>query len=230
MRTLEYKSNYGEVKDVDTKSRIITGILANWNKDNHNDIIEKGAFRKTLMERGSQVLFLDQHSWNKPHGFFAELEEMDAGLRFVSNPLPNTTFSNDALELYSRGILKEHSIGFETVKSIYNQETHIRTIKEIKLWEGSNVTLGANPSTPFTGFKAMGGKEINDMTKNIMDCLKVGTLTDETFLRLEIALKQLQTESYRRGKEDALNQPEPATDPTLQKSLSTLNNFILTSL
>ena len=228
MRTLEYKSNYGEVKDVDTKSRIVTGVLANWNKDNHNDIIEKGAFRKTLMERGSRVLFLNQHTWKEPHGFFAELEEMDAGLRFVSNPLPNTSFSNDALELYARGIIKEHSIGFETVKSIYDQESHIRTIKEIKLWEGSNVTLGANPNTPFTGFKAMDVKEINDMTKNIIDCLKVGTLTDETFLRLELALKQLQTESYRRGKQDALNQPENTTDPTLQKSLSTLNNFILT--
>lgn len=228
MRTLEYKSNYGEVKDVDTKSRVITGILANWNKDSHNDIIEKGAFRKTLMERGSQVLFLNQHTWKEPHGFFSELEEMDSGLRFVSNPLPNTTFSNDAMELYARGIVKEHSIGFETVKSVYDSETHIRTIKEIKLWEGSNVTLGANPNTPFTGFKAMTGREINDMTKNIMDCLRVGTLTDETFLRLEIALKQLQTESYRRGKEDALNQPENPTDPTLQKSLSTLNNFILT--
>ena len=228
MRSMEYKSHHGEIKDVDTKNRIVTGILANWNKDHHNDIIEKGAFRKTLLERKESILFLNQHSWQQPHGYFAELEEMDAGLRFVSNPLPNTTFSNDALELYARGIVKEHSIGFETIKSNWDEETEIRTIKEVKLYEGSNVTLGANSNTPFTGFKAMSEKEISDMTKNIIDALRVGTLTDETFLRLEIALKQLQSESYKRGKEEALNQPEPATDPTLPtKDLNTIHNFIL---
>lgn len=228
MRTMEYKSHYGEVKDVDTKNRIVTGILANWNLDHHNDIIEKGAFRKTLLERKERIMFLDQHQWSKPHGFFKELEEVDPGLRFVSNPLPNTTFSNDALELYARGIVKEHSIGFEVVKSIWDEENQIRTIKEIKLYEGSNVTLGANSQTPFTGFKAMSETEIRDMTKSIMDCLRTGTLTDDTFLRLEIALKQLQTESYRRGKEDALNQPGDPTDPTLtSKDLTTINSFTL---
>ena len=230
MRALEYKSHFGEVKDVDTKNRIVTGVLANWNKDHHNDIIEKGAFRKTLLERKEQILFLNQHSWQQPHGYFAELEEMDAGLRFVSNPLPNTTFSNDALELYARGIVKEHSIGFEVIKSDYDSDTDIRIIKEIKLYEGSNVTLGANSSTPFTGFKAMTKEELQGMVKSIIDCLRVGTLTDETFLRLELALKQLQTEAYRKGREEALNQPgDPdPTDPTLpKKDLSTIQNFIL---
>lgn len=226
MRTLEYKSNYGEIRDVDEKSRIVSGILANWNKDSHNDIIEEGAFNKTLLERKDKILFLNQHVWKEPHGFFAELEAKPTGLHFVSNPLPNTSFSNDALELYARGIIKEHSIGFEVIKADYDRDDDIRYIKEIKLWEGSNVTLGANPNTPFTGFKAMGIKEIDGMVKSIMDVLKVGTLTDQTFLQLELALKQLQTESIRLGKEKALNQPEPpATDPS--KSASIINNFTL---
>ena len=133
MRTLEYKSHFGEVKDVDQKSRIISGVLANWNLDSHNDVIDQGAFTKTLLERKSQILFLNQHNWKEPHGFFSELEARDSGLHFVSNPLPNTTFSNDAIELYSRGIVKEHSIGFEVIKSDWDEDSQIRTIKEIKV-------------------------------------------------------------------------------------------------
>lgn len=226
MRGLEYKSHYGEVKDVDTKSRIVTGILANWNKDSHNDIIEKGAFRKTLLERKENILFLDQHQWTKPHGFFQELEEMDAGLRFVSNPLPNTTFSNDALELYARGIVKEHSIGFEVIKADWDEESEIRHIKEIKLWEGSNVTIGANNQTPFTGFKSMTIQEITDMASRIMDAVRKGNFTDETFLRLELAHKQLITECIKMGELKALNQPGPPTDPSKKEAIKTINSFV----
>lgn len=224
MRALEYKSHYGEIKDVDTKSRVVSGILANWNKDLHNDIIEPGAFRKTLLERKDRILFLNQHQWREPHGFFAELEEMDAGLRFVSNPLPNTSFSNDALELYARGIVKEHSIGFEVIKSDWNEETEIRTIKEIKLYEGSNVTLGANPNTPFTGFKSMTLQEVSDMSGKIIDAIRKGNFTDETFLQLEIAHKQLIAECIKMGELKALNQPDKPTDP---READAINTFIL---
>lgn len=210
------KDYRGEIKDLDLKNRIVTGYLSSWDLDSYKDQIQPGAFRKTLAERKDKILFLNQHSWKEPHGFFNELAEDQKGLRFVSNSLPNTSFSNDAMELYARGIVKEHSIGFRTIKSTYDQETEIRTITEIKLFEGSNVTLGANSNTPFTGFKSLSPAEIEDMSKKIMDTLRNGTLTDQTFLQLEIALKQLQRESYLLGKSDNTvegNQPPEGTDP-----------------
>lgn len=197
---LEYKSIFGSVNDVDSKNRIVTGYLANFGtKDYDDDVIEKGAFSKTIKERMKEIYFLNHHNWEKPHGFFSVLKEDTKGLYFESNPLPNTTFSNDLIELYGLGIVKEHSIGYSVTKAMQG-ENWKRTIKEVKLYEGSNVTLGANPNTPFTGFKSRTISEINDQVLLILKAVKNGKFTDETFMQLEIALKQLQLESYELGK------------------------------
>jgi hypothetical protein len=126
--------------------------------------------------------------------------------------------------LYAEGIVVQHSIGFSTIKSDYNQKTGIRMIKEIKLYEGSNVTLGANPQTPFTGFKSLTMAEINDQVAKMIKLLKDGSLTDEGFGRLEIALKQFQLEAFNLGKNSLLD-----TEPTLVTPVKDEPN-ILTSL
>lgn len=227
---LEFKSITAEVKDVDTKSRVITGYLSNFgNVDYDNDIIEKGAFKKSITERKNSIFFLNQHDWKQPHGKFSELVEDSKGLRFVSNPLPNTTYSNDALELYASGIVKEHSIGFNTVKSDYDKKEGVRVIREVKLFEGSNVTLGANPETPFTGFKSLTLTEANDQVKSIVKLLKDGTLTDETFNILEIALKQLQKQMFELGKKSLEKDSEPQ-DSTQEKSNEPNNDDLVKML
>lgn len=205
----ENKDGIGSVSDVDVKGRRIVGYLANFGSvDSHRDIIAPGAFDKTIHERADEILFLNQHNWQQPHGFFAELKPDDFGLKFTSNGLPNTTWSNDAIELYDAGIIRDHSIGFIPVKWDMDDEQEIRTLKEIKLYEGSNVTVGANRNTPYLGRKGWTIEQINDQADRIMKCLRVGTLTDETFKQLEIALKQLQLESYKRGTMDAQTAPD----------------------
>lgn len=228
---LEYKNvNTSVVKDVDTKKRIITGYLSDFDtKDYDGDVIVKGAYKKTIKERNQY--FLNQHLWNQPHGGFTVLQEDSKGLYFESTPLINTTYSEDTLKLYEAGIIKEHSVGFITVKSDYDNKEKARIIKEIKLLEGSNVTLGSNPNTPFLGTKSLTLQDANDEVKLIVKMLRNGSLTDETFLTLEIALKQLQTQMYELGKK-SLIENEPLTDSTQQadkpneKSLAeTLSNF-----
>jgi len=209
---LEYKSIYGEIKDIDSKKRVVTGYLSEFgSKDFDNDIIEQGAFKKSIAERKNDIWFLNQHDWKQPHGKFNVLAEDAKGLYFESNELIDTTYSSDVIKLYEAGIIKEHSIGFSTVKYEINQTDYTRTLKELKLYEGSNVTMGANPNTPFTGFKSRTIAEINDQVSLIMKAVKTGTFTDETFMQLEIALKQLQLESYELGKK-ALE--EPSDDDT----------------
>lgn len=204
----EIKNGVGSVVDIDTEKRRVIGYLANFGSlDSHNDIIENGAFNKTIQERADEIMFLYQHDWTRPHGFFEELNPDDMGLKFVSQPLPNTTYSNDSIELYDAGIIRDHSIGFIPVKWDYDSDEQIRTIKEVKLYEGSNVTIGANRNTPYLGRKGMTIEQINDQSDRIVKMLRNGTLTDETFIQLEIALKQLQMESYRRGQTDAQTPP-----------------------
>ena len=217
--------NTSAVKDVDVKKGIVTGYLSDFDtKDYDGDIIVKGAYKKTIQERTQY--FLNQHNWYQPHGFFSVLEEDTKGLYFESNPLIGTSYSQDALKLYEAGIIKEHSVGFITIKDEYSQKDNARIIKEIKLLEGSNVTLGANPNTPFTGFKSMTMDETNDQVKRIVKMLRNGTLTDETFTLLEIALKQLQKQAYNLGVE-SLKDNEPLKDSTQAKSIEPNNDNIL---
>ena len=196
---LEFKNNnVGGVKDVDTKNRVVTGYLSSFDNEDHSgDIIVKGAYAKTLKERRSEIMFLNQHDWKQPHGKFAVLQEDSKGLYFESEPLINTSYSEDAIKLYEAGIMKEHSVGFVTITKETKGDNRI--LRELKLYEGSNVTLGDNPETPFTGFKSLSITETNDKISLILKFFKNGTVTDDTFQLLEIALKDLQKHAYEIG-------------------------------
>lgn len=227
-KNLELKTITGAVKDIDTKKRVVTGYLSNFdNKDFDGDIIVKGAFKKSITERKNDIFFLNQHNWNQPHGRFSVLQEDMKGLYFESTPMvEGVSYSEDVLKLYDAGIIKEHSIGFITLQS--DQEDNARIIKEVKLFEGSNVTLGANNQTPFTGFKSLTLKELNDRSTVLYKAIRNGNFTDDTFVLLEFALKELQLQAYELGKK-ALEIQEPSLDtPKEDKSLiiNTLDNFI----
>ncbi len=211
----EKKSIVGEVKDLDLKKRVVTGYLSAFgNKDHVGDIIIKGAFTKSLAERKDKIFFLNQHNWDQPHGKFNMLQEDAKGLYFESMPLIDTTYSSDLLKLYDAGIINEHSIGYQTMKDDVVGDARI--LKELKLYEGSNVTLGANPETPFMGMKA-GTKRASDQVKRILKMLRSGDVTDDTFSLLEIALKQYETELIQLGKKSV----EPLQDTLQEPSVDT---------
>jgi uncharacterized protein len=209
---LEYKNYKAEIKDMDSDRMTVTGYFASFgNMDYDDDIIMPGAATKTIAERGpmgsNEIFFLNQHNYAQPHGKPMILEAQERGIYFESKIAP-TSYGRDAMILYAEGIVVQHSIGFSTIKSDYDQQTGMRMIKEIKLYEGSNVTLGANPETPFTGFKSLTMAEINDQIAKMIKLLKDGSLTDEGFGRLEIALKQFQLEAFNLGK-NSLSDAEP---------------------
>lgn len=195
-----FKSLKESVKDIDSAKKIVTGYLSAFNnKDYDNDIIVKGSYKKSISERKDNIFFLNQHDWKQPHGKFSKLIEDEKGLYFESMPLIDTSYSMDAFKLYEAGIVKEHSVGYSVVNQEYDKKQNANIIKEIKLYEGSNVTLGANSNTPFTGFKSLTIKEVESQHKLILKAFRNGTFTDETFGLLEIALKELQTQAYELG-------------------------------
>ncbi len=212
MKTLEYKE-FGEViRDVDVKKRIVSGYLSQVEvSDKVMDIVDKKAFNMTLSERKNDIYYLNQHNWSQPHGKFSELEVDNYGLKFISNPFPNTSYSNDAIELIEKGIINSNSIGYITMKS--QKEGQYRRLTEVKLMEGSTVTLPANDGAVITGLKSMNLDQIREKEVLIIKAFRTGKFTDETFTLLELALKELQMQSYELGKKDALNQSEqPAED------------------
>lgn len=217
---------FGKLKDIDMKKRTVVGYLSSFdNIDRDGDVITKGAFKKSLQERKSEIRFLNQHEWKQPHGYFSELEEDDYGLYFVSNPLIDTTFSSDLLKMYEAEIIDEHSIGFEVVKKEFKQG--IRYINEIKLYEGSNVTMAANPLAKLREVKSMNKedalKSLKREEEKILKAFRVGDFTDETYILFELALKQCQKMAFEIGKfhsEPTIVTPEP-----IQEQLKVLKEF-----
>jgi uncharacterized protein len=226
---LEYKNYKAEIKDMDSDRMTVTGYFASFgNMDYDDDIIMPGAATKTIAERGpmgsNEIFFLNQHNYAQPHGKPMILEAQERGIYFESKIAP-TSYGRDAMILYAEGIVVQHSIGFSTIKSDYDQQTGMRMIKEIKLYEGSNVTLGANPETPFMGFKSLTMAEINDQIAKMIKLLKDGSLTDEGFGRLEIALKQFQLEAFNLGK-NSLSDAEPTSVTPEQDEPNILTELI----
>jgi len=221
---IEYKDFTGEVKDVDVSKRIVTGYLSDFDSlDSDDDRIIKGSFTKSITERKNKIFFLNQHNWQQPLSKFSVLQEDSKGLYFESEPLPDTSFAKDVITLYEAGVLKEHSIGFRTVKADYDSDTNVRNIKEVKLYEGSVVTLGANSNTPFTGMKGLSFEDVKDRAQLIIKMLKNGTLTDETFAQLELGLNSLLQEAY-----NLKNHSEPLIDTRepMQDEIKAINEFL----
>ena len=212
---LEIKDFTGSVQDVDFKNRIVTGYFNNWDSiDSDGDVIRKGAGSKSIAERKDKIFFLNQHDWKQPHGFAKVLEEKEQGTYFESMPMPNTSYSNDALVLYQEGIVKEHSFGFVATKTnnITLDGKKVREISEYKLYEFSNVTLGANSNTIFTGFKSQ-FTDINDLNlevKKLLGVFRNGNISDDLGVQLELAIKMLQLQAFELGKQETKStQPEP---------------------
>lgn len=200
-----------EVKDVDIPNRKVVGFLSSFDVlDSDRDVIRKGAFVKSIQENGPasngnrKIAHLRNHDWDHQVGRFTELSETSFGLKFVSE-LGRSTKGNDALLDYQDGVLIEHSIGFnyvtDKIKFIDDTSFHPEghwDISEVKLWEGSGVTFGANEFTPVIE-AAKSGKikeayeKLFQLQSSFAKALKNGKGTDERLQALEARFKQIQT-------------------------------------
>lgn len=184
----QVKNISAEVKDVSLKNRTVEGYFSVFNvEDSDGDIIKPGAFAKTIAENGpegkNRILHLWQHNPTQPLSKPNELKEDDKGLFFVSK-ISDTTWGTDALKLYKDGVIEEHSIGFNTVKSHWSDDDEANIITEVKLWEGSSVTWGANEFARVTDMK--GNKEsILDQYETLSKAYYSGDYTDATFRIIE---------------------------------------------
>lgn len=159
-RPVFYK-NMGMPVQVDEASRKISGYLAAFgNIDDDGDMIVKGAFAKSLQERGvnstthRKIAYLWMHDMKEPIGKFTVLQEDEKGLYFEAE-VDKIELGDRALTQYKSGTLNQHSIGFRYVwdKTEYDESLQCFVLKEVNLFEGSVVTLGANENTPFMGMK-----------------------------------------------------------------------------
>ena len=116
-------------------------------------VIEPGAFKATLGNKADRdrVRILWQHRVDQPIGVPTDLAEDKEGLR-ITGRLSDTQLGRDARTLLEDGVVREMSIGFDPVKwtmqadptAPKDPDKFIRHLSEVKLWEVSLVTFGAN--------------------------------------------------------------------------------------
>lgn len=122
------------------------------NVDLAGDVIEPGAFTKTLQEN-KVIPILWQHKQDEPIGVTTEIMQDDYGLHVKGQLNLNTTRGREAYELLKQGAIKGLSIGYETLKETWING--IRHIKEIRLWEYSLVTFPANVEARVVAVKSV---------------------------------------------------------------------------
>lgn len=212
-----YKSNSLKIKDVDTQTGIVSGYFAAFGmEDSDGDIIQKGAFSKTIQERGPKathprIKHLLDHNTTKAIGVLQDLYEDEYGLAYVSKLALNTTIGRDTLGMYQDGIITEHSVGFRTVNAKSDSDG-VNILTELMLWEGSSLQAwGANQFTPVTGVKSLTKDQASILFDRMDKLTKAmrGSYSDETMELFEIEYNQV-----KQAIKDSLPEPEP-DKPTL---------------
>ncbi len=162
---MEYKS-FITVSDV--QDRVVTGFSAiTGNMDLGGDIIHKGAFKKTIQENLPRIRHLWQHdsfappiakiqnleevsAKNLPEEVRSSAEGVDGGLK-VTREYLQTPRAEEVLQGIISGAISEMSIGYDPTKFDYTSDEKsgnlIRHLREVRLWDTSDVNWGMNPAT-----------------------------------------------------------------------------------
>jgi phage head maturation protease len=137
---------------------------------------------------------------------------------------PESQDSTDLLIKIQAGMYDARSIGFQYDKLVFCQKDaqdeeaqknwvqylpmainpeiaeeagHFWAVKEIKLWEGSDVSFGANELTPMLGVKGgpkdLIAKQLGAKLDACQSLIKSGNLSDEGFHTLEMEFKQIKS-------------------------------------
>lgn len=121
--------------------------------DSYGDAVRKGAFKKTLKEKKKFPLLWSHDSYLVPIGIIMG-EEDDHGLEVAGSLNLDIELARDVRSAMKQGSVNGLSIGYNVVKKDIDNETGIRTIKEISLWEISVCIFQACPGAVVAEIKS----------------------------------------------------------------------------
>jgi HK97 family phage prohead protease len=183
-------------QDADMKQGIVSGYFAMFgNKDLDGDVIERGAFTKTIQERGPNgkklIKYLLDHDSKKSVALITNLEEDMKGLRYEAK-IGTHSLGVDFMKMVESGLINQHSFGFSVPKDkqYFDGTKKANVIKEVIMYEGSAVQfLGANPETTFIDLKSE--TDAFEYLDRLEKFVRTSDATDETLVKLEERLKSL---------------------------------------
>lgn len=129
---------------VEGDAGVITGYAARFNEKNrHNETIQPGAFRKTLLEHrsaGSRPLMLWSHNPDEIIGVWDNLVEDAQGLKVTGRLIRETARGAEAFALVKAGAVNGLSIGFRA-RQQERATDGTRSLIDVELGEISIVGL-----------------------------------------------------------------------------------------
>jgi len=228
MSKIQLKDINDSILDVSPKTRTVKAVWSRMNNvDLDGDIIVPEAFTKTIQERGpkakNMIFSLIDHKADMHHviGKPSELYVDGDKLVAVTQIVP-THAGEDIIKLYDAGLINQHSIGFSTIKS-NEAKNGIRTISELKLYEGSAVLWGANPETPTLGFKSE--ESLSLRLDALLKAISNGKYTDATFKSLELEIKRIQDILTNNTQPATAVEPVVSEDAEVLKAIKQFNNL-----
>jgi uncharacterized protein len=199
------------------------------NVDSHNDIVQKGAFSKTIKE-SKRVKVLWQHDPFQPIGKPTAMSEDSRGLH-VKAKISDTQLGRDVVQLMKDGVIDELSIGFKTIKDSWDKKS--RLIHEVQLFEFSPVTFASNEAAGISGVKGLDPTLLH-LQNFVNNELKSGSiLTSERKEALKNAIEAMtallntsdeEDEPHKKHSTD-LSDEEKAAEKDILNILEEMKNF-----
>jgi HK97 family phage prohead protease len=157
-RTFEFKILKA---DSDAKVGYLEGYASTFgNVDQGLDVVDRGAFTKTIKDNKGVFPILIDHDPGQPWGWNLRASEDDRGLKVAGEVQLITPEQQNRYALAKRaqelGKAMGLSIGYSTIKADNDfDQPQVRHLKELKLWEYSQVTFPMNTEASLTGVKGL---------------------------------------------------------------------------
>jgi HK97 family phage prohead protease len=144
-----------ELKALDSEG-VFEGYASTFgNRDLGGDIVEPGAFTKSLAAKGAKgVKMLLDHDPRNRIGAWTDIKEDDTGLFVKGKLFMEKQIGRDTHVDLKGGALDKMSIGYRTQKSADDGRRRARLLKEVDLLEISLVTFPMNEQASVTAVKA----------------------------------------------------------------------------
>jgi len=149
-----------EIRSVDTDLGIFEGYASVFNVvDTYGSSIQRGAFSKTLRERGDKIKVLWNHEEDDPIGKPLEMREDDHGLYVRAQLTRGVQKADEALLLMKDGVINTLSIGFNVPRGKESIVDGVRQIHEVKLYEFSPVVFESNDQATINSVRSQDFKK-----------------------------------------------------------------------
>lgn len=213
METKDFKFN---LEDTDEDKGTFTGVASVFDAvDSYNEVVLKGAFKKTIRENDGKFPLNWFHKLTEPLGMiYPKEDQMQLKVKGVLNL--DVQSAREKRSLMKQGAVTGLSIGFQTIKDEWDDKKKIRKLKEIKLYEISLITrnIQACPGAEIGDVKAnLEPKSLEEILERILSIKAIENLSSE---RLELIIKSItHLETLREGRESLpIGTLEPTPKPS----------------